>query len=884
MKRALVLSLALIAALAVTAAARPPAAHADYKVGSAHSLMVGRHQLALPLPRTSALPKLTVTPSGRLRVSATMRYRAANWKGHGEAARDRVTVTIAVARKMLATGPYRGSEIFRKAIRHRLSHRRVKRRYSVLLPTRASSLLIKWGALSSQPRRRAQALRRVTVDVQQDRDFRRVDGRYDWREGGAWSAADALLNRLRSPGPSTEGRVDLSSYREPTGTLTLINNTASGVYCQSGCPLAENGIPQSLPGTADQAGYQVPIGVGGGPVQCFDQGSNGSNPEGFANFDAAGEAQPYLPGEVIPGVIPGDELPATTGTAVTEGLAADYTLAWASEGEVADMSGLIGGSVKIGVAVGGALVKSAVKNTISFPSPGTVVVGVLKIFEFFLQNSCKEAGNYFNISGGESQGGTFSQTIETNNENWNDYAGTTDSPYGTQFNPSLLGYQRQPLRLNPVGALTPGLADNACTGCSSNNVVEMSWVNYDPCPSGYNCAAEPPATPIVETGAAGLNCGNANKGCPFPAAGFPSMPKPVFLGLDNGEILSCSATRVTSCSELDDAGANYIASLNYSENKLWAGLSNGIIWECLPEIANECGEVGNGGKHSGVNTVVHENGRAYAGFSDGSLYSCIEATNKGCFTIDSFGSSVNALAIGPGGNLIVGESDGKIYSCSPEASETCSYLDNASSAINTLSQGPGNTFFAGIANGVIWECSAVAEGSCKTIQTAPNPVQAVAYANGRIFAGFGGGGDETASFWGCKVGQEKSCENWGGRLATRFATVGERLYVAGDEYLSLCSTVTAFKCEQLDAVKNHSIDSLAVTGEQFPPSRSAGQREGRRRSGARPAAGRPAPAAARPAGGGSKRRPSSPSSTSWSKWWKRIGSPREQRVARSPCR
>src|SRR6185312_8953043 len=106
-----------------------------------------------------------------------------------------------------------------------------------------------WGATSKDARRRARALRRITFDVQQDRDYRHVDGRYDWREGGAWSAADGLLAKLHSRGRVTEGRVELSSYRNPTGTLTLINNTAAGVYCERGCPLVkQNGEPGTVAG------------------------------------------------------------------------------------------------------------------------------------------------------------------------------------------------------------------------------------------------------------------------------------------------------------------------------------------------------------------------------------------------------------------------------------------------------------------------------------------------------------------------------------------------------------------------------------------------------------------------------------------------------------
>jgi hypothetical protein len=813
LKRALV----LLSALVAFACALAPVAHADYKVGSSHSMLAKHRRLAMPLPRTDALPRVTVTPSGRLRVSATMRYRAANWKGRGKAAPDRVTVVIAVAGRMLASGPYRGSEVFRKAIRHRLSHQKVTRRYTVLLPARASRLLIKWGALSSQPRRRAQALRRVTFDVQQDRDFRRVDGRYDWREGGAWSAADALLNRLRSRGRVNEGRVELSSYRAPSGTLTLINNTASGVYCERGCPLVNSGgEPGSIAGTADSATYRVPIGVGGGAIQCFDQGSNGSDPEGFANFDAAGEPQPYQAGETLPGVS-GDGLPLTSGTAVTEGLAADYTLAWASEDELADETGLITSSVKLGVAVGVAVGKSIAKNTLEFPSPGAVITDVLGIFEFFLENSCKEQGNYFNISGAESKGGTFSQIIEAKDEVWGTYPGTGRTPYGTQFNPSLLGYEKKPLRLNPVGAITPGLADNACLGCSANNVVEMSWAGYNPCPDGANCAGEPPPTPTVQNAAAELDCGTGNRRCPFPAAGFPRKPKPVFLGLSNGELLTCNATRVTECAELDDAGDNDIASLQYDDGRLWSGISNGVVWECLPEVANECETIGEGGKHTGVNTVVHGNGRAYAGYSDGDIVSCPENSTAGCITLDGTGGdSINALAVAPNGNLIAGRHSGIVWSCSPTVANSCVQLDNAASPILSIAQGPGETFFAGIENGTIWECPTNVANACTTLETAPRGVVAVAYANGRLFAGYEYNNLENGLIYACTPGQ-KGCEKWDGGYAERLAAVGERLYVTSNETLSLCSTVTPNTCEELDQTGNSkiTIDSLAVTGEEF---------------------------------------------------------------------
>jgi hypothetical protein len=447
-----------------------------------------------------------------------------------------------------------------------------------------------------------------------------------------------------------------------------------------------------------------------------------------------------------------------------------------------------------------------------------VITDVLGIFEFFLENSCKEQGNYFNISGAEPKGGTFSQIIEAKNENWSEYSGTEKTPFGTQYNPSLLGYEKHPLRLNPVGAITPGLADNACLGCSSNNVVEMSWAGYDPCPAGANCAGEPPPTPIVQNSTAELNCGNRNARCPFPAAGFPSKPKPVFLGLSNGELLTCNSTRVTECAELDDAGDNYIASLDLDGGKLWSGISNGVIWECETEVANECGTIGEGGKHTGVNTVVHENGRAYAGFSNGNIFSCIEGTAVGCSILDSAqGPSINALAVAANGNLIAGRTDGILWSCSPTNQNDCTELDDASSSIHTLAQGPGNTVYAGIENGVVWECSTVSGASCTTLWTAPRAIESIVYANGYIFAGFSANNLETGSFWRCTPGEVGSCEKWAGGFATRFAATGEALYVASGQYLEICSTVTAFDCQQLDGTGNSkvTIDSIAATGEEF---------------------------------------------------------------------
>ncbi len=807
------LSLALAAAFAATA-------HADYRAGSVHPMLDKHHRLALPLPRASSLPKLTETPSGRLRLATTARYRAANWKGRGRVSRDRVTVTIAVARKMLPAGPDPTSDVFRKVIRHRLLHRRVTRRYGVLLPARVSNLLKKWGALSPNLRRRAQALRRVTVDIQQDRDFRRVDGRFDWREGGAWSAADGLLARLRARRRVTEGREELSGEQNPSGTLTLINNTAAGVYATPSAPMAVNGVPQTAPGTVNSAKYATPIAVGAGPVQCFDQGSNGSDPEGFDNLNAAGEPVPYGAGEVWAGEYRGDPLPQTSGVAITEGLAADYSLAWAREDELAAETGLIMGSVKLGLSAT-ALAVNVVRGATAFVSPGAVVADILDIFDFFLANSCKEAGNYFNVSGAEEKGGTFSQTIEAGDATWSDYPGTGRTPYGTQYNPSLRGYEGRPVHLDPLPAGTPGLSDNACVNCGNNNVIEMSWTGYNPCPRGYNCAGEPPPSPSVKNERAELDCGSGNSDCPFPAAGFPTVEKYAYLGLSTGELLRCDATRITDCFTLDDAGSeNYVASLDLSGGELWSGISNGVVWQCPPAVETGCGTLNEPEKHNGINTVVYENEYAYSGGSNGVLERCVyRSYPRDCVNLDDAdGDSINALAIAPNGSLIAGLASGVVWRCSPNVANDCQQADDASSPVLTLGQGPGETFFAGIENGTIWECGTYLNGDCTTIGDTGQEITSIVYSGGHIFAGYGGTKAEHAGVMRCTVGQVGSCEPWTHTLGVRLGASRGALYIGAQELLYVCSTKKAFECRQLDdmgADTKIGIRTIAVSGEEF---------------------------------------------------------------------
>jgi hypothetical protein len=282
-------------------------------------------------------------------------------------------VMLHVARGLHSTGPDPAADLFRRAIVHKLSARRVGRTYTFTLSAKVTRTLAAAGLFGSNRGRVAQ---RVWVDVEQDRDFQRVDGRYDWREGSA-ATGTAPGAAARQPA-SGRGAADAyaagsisnntctGTTSHPCGYLTVQNQTANGIYCPSGAGSGTtNGQacghygtdsgstpgPATVSGSMNQVG--VPVGVAGSAVQCFVEGTstagvthiddvNPSNPVGFNNVDSSGNPQPYSAGSVS--VSPGGS-PAVrnSGYAVTEPIVANDTAQLASANDVAGVSGYMQG-------------------------------------------------------------------------------------------------------------------------------------------------------------------------------------------------------------------------------------------------------------------------------------------------------------------------------------------------------------------------------------------------------------------------------------------------------------------------------------------------------------------------------------------------------------
>jgi hypothetical protein len=723
--RAALLALALFTGLVLA-----PVAGADLKPGSRHAFLVGagKHKrLALPLPRALATPKLTRDGQGRIRVVLKVRFAVANWTVQKGVRHDRALVTMIVSRRLFTTGPDPSTPLYRHTFvdLRGLSRRLIDRSYEFLLPKSVSKFLVSKGVFASGGRRRV-ARRLVWIDVQQDRDLKRVDGRYDWREGMAFGAAD----KIRPPRSGVA--FTAASEANPYGTLSITNNTGAGVYCKgSQCPLVNSstGLPGTISGTMNSSTYGVPLAVNGGAVQCFDQGTNGSDPAGFANDNAAGAPQPYSSGTAS-AAFGGSTLPNTTGTTVTEGIAADYSLAWAGNQQTASATGAIMGGVKLGLQV----IKGVAQGVL-FVSPGAIITGILGIFEYFLENSCKESGNYFNITAAETKGAAVSSTYDANTSQFYYYPGSGSTPPGLQLNPSGLKLNGSRLWLNTDVAIATGLHTNdcLCTRSVGNNAIELNWNNYDPCIASpaAECSLPPPESPVVTSGTGNINCGTSNTRCPFPAAGWPPTNgvQQIYAGLSGG--------------------------------------STGVLWSCNPFYHSNCTSAYLDSHTGQINAMTGGNNAIYMGDNDGYLFACATSISGVCNQTYSFGSRdpVTALATFPGNGMFVAVYDesginaGELDDCnanlSGSASCSRSYSFPNGTQINGMASANGGVE-AGGSNGVLYYCSNSTSGGCTTSFTFPNGtgVDSVTVAYGQVWAGLSNG-----TLWTCTIAGT-SCSPW----------------------------------------------------------------------------------------------------------------------------
>lgn len=112
----------------------------------------------------------------------------------------------------------------------------------------------------------------------------------------------------------------------------------------------------------------------------------------------------------------------------------------------------------------------------------------------------------------------------------------------------------------------------------------------------------------------------------------------LYAGLSNGIVWSCDPYAVDACTDLDDAGSTNVLSLAAGAGYLWAGLQNGIIWRCDPYVVNRCERWDTGGlaiqslSYDGAGTLYAAVG-SKSSLSDpdnGAIWSCPVATRDAC--------------------------------------------------------------------------------------------------------------------------------------------------------------------------------------------------------------------------------------------------------------
>jgi hypothetical protein len=482
-----------------------PAAHAAER-----SLTTKDGRLAMPMPRAAGLVAIKKARGG----GATLRFGVSYVVSHtktvrGRVARDRAEIRIKVARELFPTGPNPDKLVYEKTILDKtgLRTRLATRKYAVRLPRAAYAFLVSQGISSPKETLRNRARRLVNIHVFQYRDYKRVDGKYDWIEGTTFSAVTLPLRALDNPG----------------GAVTVTNDTGKGVwdwgsntfyveqlYGPQGDYPYLNLLSQQ-PGSTNVPGTFV--AMSGQAISCLYQGTDSSNPNGFD----IGLGQNTSVSQTIVADDSTFDRPNTD----TEAASASDAALWTMKAEVT------GASIAAGIAFGG---------------PFLLPISLITNFLLFGGGNCSSQPNVFLLAAvtGDGEGaasynwaiwdgcnGTCGGLATVYTAPWQSSAPDVDAAPASnsvQLAPdSQKTFNGQALWLGQVwtgGCGVGDASDSNTSGCTSQNTISLRWFARPPCPWYYGmyvngglqggaafCWQSPPTSPQVDY------CGTNNAGC-----------------------------------------------------------------------------------------------------------------------------------------------------------------------------------------------------------------------------------------------------------------------------------------------------------------------------------------------------------------------------------
>ncbi len=207
-----------------------------------------------------------------------------------------------------------------------------------------------------------------------------------------------------------------------------------------------------------------------------------------------------------------------------------------------------------------------------------------------------------------------------------------------------------------------------------------------------------------------------------------------------GKIYSCDPAQVDSCIELDDANAGdpsgtiEINAMIYANSSLYAGLSDGRLWKCDPDVQNACVDHATFGDAS-VLSLAFGSDRLFAGLDSNELRSCDPDTSNDCQTLDTAGGPIQVLTYG-NDKVYAGIKDdqGTLWSCDPLLSNRCTDLDTAGKGASYTSMLYANgRVYAGLGSGIVWSCDPNSANRCTDLYPKSKyPPYGIRYDGGRI--------------------------------------------------------------------------------------------------------------------------------------------------------
>ncbi|WCO65737.1 LamG domain-containing protein [Iamia majanohamensis] len=542
--------------------------------------------LAMPMPRLSEDVHVSDNDDGSLQVTFGIDYsvahtgRARPGSPDADAKPDMAQVTVMVTEHVAPSGPIRLTPTFRQAVDDReLTDDTTSSRYSVRIPPKIRDYLHDQGLGSSDADDREAALRHIDIDVQQLRDWKVVDGTYDWAQGRAWTGADVVTE---------------SAAITDDSTITVTNATQLGIYGPDGTVAQDEHQVYDLGDWSRQAdtdAYATDIALAGSPVECIDQG-DGSNPQGFSMLNGWDVEDDLPPGTVPPGASVTQQVNADDGLGRT---APDVAQEYASS-VVLSAAGWFGVStpgVQSGIFQGAAVVSEAfgeelgVALEMASGVPVTALLGLADSLYEAATDSCASFANVLSLTAAEPAGAMTSigwgdqtdgldLTYDSASAGGSPVTNNVQTVPSTGVAAAVLDGPGEPLAFRPSLEQAATVACGTGCGGSANNLIDVRWSTQPQCPFTPLSTCVPTADEVAdqpEVTVPGTDlCGPDNALCP-PVAAAPNA----------------DAQETSAADDLAGAGYEVVAQVQpdapitalatTEDGRVWAGDADGDLSE-----------------------------------------------------------------------------------------------------------------------------------------------------------------------------------------------------------------------------------------------------------------------------------------------------------------